>query len=756
MLIGLIVCGIVEDYAINLIQGIESMSESNDVKCVIFPIKFLGLDYEKELDNKYAYCYNTSAAYGLLSCFDGLIIETASVLMYASETVRERYLNMFENIPHVFVALNRENASSVCIDNQAGLTDALEYMFSNGARKYAMFGGTPNNVDAMVRKECFMQFLKKHELPYSETSYQDGNFFMPCENEAEELVRNNMDAEVFVCANDFLARHIYRALRKFGKRPGKDASVLGFDDSRVCTATYPAISSVRTDIVEVGRASVNLLLEVIEKKVVKRVTVPSKFILRDSIRHRDREDMQQTSAKAAGFKDFLLSNVVYENNQALEKIHETMTAIDDLVKNQDSIPFDELLSQIYDKLDELFSCDGLDQINWEYFVGEINRQYRQWIAALDNKEESQKVTQLFIKFHEMVMIVNRYVSPDKYYADYMHNMDMERFFRETMQYVRNAEVNYTRFLKSADFMGIQNACLYIYDEPIIYIQDEVFEVPEYVNLKAALHNGKVVSIGYSQQRIKREQMFENEYLDWKQYSRLIMFPIYSDNILYGVLLCDMKRNGFEQSDLFVHQIGAGIRMMNLRIENRRVVDDYEESVRKLKEYNITLDTMSKTDTLTGLNNRRGFYTRTNKLLELFPNDSLSIAIGYVDMNDLKIVNDRFGHDDGDFALKNIGERLTEFVTMHNGFGARIGGDEFAYAIIVPKGSDLAIYREELYDIFDVFNQKCLKPYYIDISIGDYLYEKGDVLTIDDAMRLADEHLYLEKNIRKKKSILKER
>lgn len=76
----------------------------------------------------------------------------------------------------------------------------------------------------------------------------------------------------------------------------------------------------------------------------------------------------------------------------------------------------------------------------------------------------------------------------------------------------------------------------------------------------------------------------------------------------------MKRLGFESSDLFMNQIGSGIRMMNLRIENRQIVDDYEESVRRLKEYNITLDTMSKTDSLTGLNNRRGFYMRANTLL----------------------------------------------------------------------------------------------------------------------------------------------
>lgn len=752
MLIGVIVCGIVEDYAINLIQSIEHMSAQNDVKCVILPIRFLGMDYEKTLNNKYAYCYNSSISYGLLSCFDGLIIEMASVLMYADDDLKKHFASMFANIPHVFISYNKDNECSVSIDNEAGLTDALEYMHSNGATKYVMFGGNPNNVDAIIRKECFEQFLKKHKLPYNKKSFQDGSFFLPCEDKAEQLVRDNMDADVFVCANDFLARHVYKALRKYGKKPGKDVSVIGFDDSQICTATYPTISSVRTDIVEVGKVSYNLLMESIQRKPARQVIVPSKFILRDSVLHREQNDEEiLTDFKLT---DFLLPNVVYENNLHLEQIRDIMLVIKHLLENPYGMTIDALLKDVYLKLDELFSCDGLDLIDWERFSKVTNYMYRQWFRTITDPEDQKRVTELFIKFHEMVMIVNRYVSPEKNYNDFMQNTGMEQFFRETMQFVRNAEANYERFVSSVGFLGIQNAFLYIFDEPTYYIQGEYFDIPEFINLKAVLKNGESTHVTMSKQRMRRELIFDNEYVDWNGYSRIMAFPVYSDNIIYGIFLCDIQRKGFEQSDLFMNQVGSGIRMMNLRIENSRIVDNYEESVRKLKEYNITLDTMSKTDPLTGLNNRRGFFMRAYKLLGLFPNDSLSMVIGYVDMNDLKVVNDRFGHDDGDFALKTIGSLITDFVTSYNGFGARIGGDEFAYIIIVPKGSNLENYRNELYDAFDEFNKKSIKPYNVEVAIGDYVFEKGDALTIDDALHQADERLYYEKSERKKHSILK--
>ena len=752
MLIGVVVCGIVEDYAINLVKSIEQMSEKNDVKCVIIPIKFLGLDYEKVLNNKYAYCYNSSAAYGLLSCFDGLIIEMASTLMYAEDNIKQQFAALYDNIPHVFISFDKDNVSSVAIDNQAGLRDALEYMHKNGATKYAMFGGPANNIDSVVRKACFEDFISKNNLPYSETSYQEGSFFRPCDREAEQLVSDNMDADVFVCANDFLAKHIYKALGEVGKKPGKDVSVLGFDDSQVCTSTYPTIASIRTDIIEVGKVSFELLLERIKNNTVKRVTVPSKFILRDSICHKEKAKDEHSNNSV--FDDYVSIDVRAVTNSQIELIRTKFVELAMLVENKGKVSANELLNNINNKLDELFACEGLECLDWERLSERINAKYTEWLRALSESDMQQRLTDIYIKINKFLMTANNHTSPDKIYADIMKNAGMERFLREIMQFTRNADANYTRYVGNIGFLGINNAFLYMYNEPIYYVQGEKLIIPEYLNLKAVLSDGEAVAVAQNKQRIAREAILDNEYVSWKGYSSLVLFPIFSDNMLYGILLCDIKRKGYEQADLFMNQMGSGIRMMNLRIENRQIVDEYEESVRKLKEYNITLDNMSKTDSLTGLNNRRGFYMRANSLLGMFPNDSMSVVVGYADMNDLKLVNDRFGHDDGDFALRAIGSVITDFVTMYNGFGARIGGDEFAYIFIVPKGSDINKYKKELYDMFDDFNNKSIKAYNVEISAGSYLIEEGMTISLDDALHQADEVLYFEKSVHKKNSILK--
>lgn len=122
------------------------------------------------------------------------------------------------------------------------------------------------------------------------------------------------------------------------------------------------------------------------------------------------------------------------------------------------------------------------------------------------------------------MMVNNYVSPDKRYSEIAKNIGMESFLRETMQFVRNAEANYTRFISNVDFIGIKNAYLYLYDEPVYYMQGEQFEIPEYLNLKAALRDGEAISVALNKQKINRESLFDNEYVSWDGYSSLFIIP----------------------------------------------------------------------------------------------------------------------------------------------------------------------------------------------------------------------------------------
>jgi diguanylate cyclase (GGDEF)-like protein len=81
------------------------------------------------------------------------------------------------------------------------------------------------------------------------------------------------------------------------------------------------------------------------------------------------------------------------------------------------------------------------------------------------------------------------------------------------------------------------------------------------------------------------------------------------------------------------------------------------------------------DVLTGLANRASLIERMSALLAASARNRGHLAVHFIDLDHFKEINDRFGHDGGDFLLQTIGERL-QAITRSNDIVARLGGDEF--------------------------------------------------------------------------------
>ena len=117
-------------------------------------------------------------------------------------------------------------------------------------------------------------------------------------------------------------------------------------------------------------------------------------------------------------------------------------------------------------------------------------------------------------------------------------------------------------------------------------------------------------------------------------------------------------------------------------------------------------------------------------------------ISYVDMNNLKIINDRFGHEEGDFSLQTISSILMD-VVGDNGIVGRIGGDEYAFVYSgILQGKEIA---DRIKATFEEFNKNSVKPYNISVSCGFCLVAGADKeMTLEEAMSIADRDLYIAK------------
>ncbi len=110
----------------------------------------------------------------------------------------------------------------------------------------------------------------------------------------------------------------------------------------------------------------------------------------------------------------------------------------------------------------------------------------------------------------------------------------------------------------------------------------------------------------------------------------------------------------------------------------------EAETKRLSDENLRL---ANCDNLTGLPNRRFFFTELDRRLDPVAPQQPAIAVGVIDLDGFKPVNDTYGHVAGDRVLREVGNRLTKFA----GPGllvARLGGDEFAIVVEASTDSEL--------------------------------------------------------------------
>lgn len=188
----------------------------------------------------------------------------------------------------------------------------------------------------------------------------------------------------------------------------------------------------------------------------------------------------------------------------------------------------------------------------------------------------------------------------------------------------------------------------------------------------------------------------------------------------------------EQKNAFLYQL-----IMNISnaLETTKIRQRQENIISSLENKYIH-------DPMTGLLNRRGFYQKVEPLFKRCIQKQESILVASVDLNGLKIINDTYGHADGDIAISTVGQALVH--TGENVTCARFGGDEFVAAFLSEHSDDSETFRQKILDYLYNFNSKSNKPYEVSASIGVVNAIPNKEISLDDFIKQADEKMYEEK------------
>ena len=163
-----------------------------------------------------------------------------------------------------------------------------------------------------------------------------------------------------------------------------------------------------------------------------------------------------------------------------------------------------------------------------------------------------------------------------------------------------------------------------------------------------------------------------------------------------------------------------------------------------------LRALSLVDDLTGLNNRRGFLALAEQQVKFARRNNKELVLLFVDMDDFKQINDRFGHPAGDIALQRAA-RVLRATFRDSDIIARLGGDEFV-VLAADTGTSASIV-ERLRKALVERNQSEEYPYTLSFSVGAARFDPEDPPTIQELLHTADAMLYEQKRARPRSAVV---
>lgn len=212
-------------------------------------------------------------------------------------------------------------------------------------------------------------------------------------------------------------------------------------------------------------------------------------------------------------------------------------------------------------------------------------------------------------------------------------------------------------------------------------------------------------------------------------SSYICVPVEVRGKIEGLFI--LKANGVENFDsAFVKLVETYANHICLGISNIGLRDNLKDLAIK--------------DPLTGLYNRRYMEETLIRYIRDSQRESSSIAVLIVDIDYFKRINDTFGHDAGDYVLKELADLMTALVRAKD-IVCRFGGEEFVIVLHNVEFDDAIIKAESIRSVvesrFLQHNSRIISPITASIGVSCYNPQEATAVTPDSLIKAADTALY---------------
>ncbi len=331
-------------------------------------------------------------------------------------------------------------------------------------------------------------------------------------------------------------------------------------------------------------------------------------------------------------------------------------------------------------------------------------------------------------------------------TDYVRKYSFVRGYEETMNKMGNRiafdpSVENAREVMRKHTFGQTVVC--VYEQFKLFSEADATDSEDEIQHRAQEHTDKacvfIECVGDAERKCEgmtfsRSALLPDLYERIPENNILMVLPLYSASSPIGYFV-----TYYVEFDTYLDQLYTYNMMANRCLE---VVRTHEH----MRFLNRKMEYMFTHDHLTGIYNRYGFYKSFKA--DYSKSDCKDIFIASVDLNDMKLINDNYGHFEGDEALRITAEALSKGAeaTDKGIICSRFGGDEFVVAMLCGGDAEekSKAFHENFKNALAELNGSSGKSYKVSASIGVCSSPLDNVKTIEELIELADVMMYNDK------------
>jgi len=732
--IGVVLDEMEGQYQVPLLDGVCRMAERLGFDLVFAPGRSAGapLQYEKQFSMVFQMLREHQP--------DGLLIFGAIMQDHLNEEGLRQFVATFP-LPSVVSGVRGTGHPTILLDSRAGFKELVLHLIKvHGHRRIAMVEGPPENRDAQERLAAYLEAHVEAGIPADPLLRVPGEFHQVSGSVAmTTLLARNVPFTAIVCANDESAQGVLSVAAERGLRVPADVAIAGFDDLLSIYGVGPSLTTVNQDIAAQGEAAVALLARRLRGEPVPEITsMATRPVFR-----------RTCGCMGFAMPGILSGHSVREKVEALvrqtappeslfEPLVEDMIALVGALTTPDGrAAFDQILTRIaFAWLEQQADITPLQDL-----LVAIQRTCAASQECADPGEAAERLQVGQIVLTNVVELFHTRARVEL-------NNNGWALRRELKNQVTTDDIDellkvLTGALKQ---LGVTTCMLALYEQTTTLDDIERVGLPAWSSLLLALDGGEprndVVGTPFRTASLLPDKLYSPEVAHaW------VVMPMFYMREHFGYMLLDRKTvQRVTYTDLH-HEITGALHSCLMVKELGSARDALRLDLDRARRDNEALSHMAMRDELTGLFNRRGFLELARSMMTTARLTEQPLTLFFADLDGLKLINDRYGHEEGDEAIRAAARvLLTTF--RQDDVVARLGGDEFAILTRADNLESLPEIEHRLDRHFADYDTIARKPYGLGCSLGGALIEGDSAERLDRVLARADQLLYAAKRRRK--------